>query len=236
MNKITLERVHFFRTSRVILHKGPINVITATCMVFAIYFVYDFWIDLIYDDRINVIQAITAFLFLFGGSTYSLLKREFDRESKVLSKKQEYFWYNSWVESFVHPYIESLPLERMNDIVSVEYDSFVFFEGKVRDDKTPVKITNSRGEEKLTWAEIVFDENIDTPYFEYRELKEDIPYDTRWQSLVTNTFITDCFLAGLYHAKIYTNDPLMMPDALKETYDKKNAEKWAELEARSYET
>lgn len=220
MKKVTLERVQKSRMAAVMRHRGPFNIVTIGCMIVAVYFAYDFWISLIDDDRINLIQMFTAFLFLFGGSTYSLM----EYKGEINSKRYDYFWYNTWVEDFVYPYLAGLPLERVNNLVSVEYDTDVLFEGKIRDHNTPVKVMDSRGEEKLAWAEIIFDENISSPYFEYRELKEDIPYDTRWQSMVTNTFITDSFLAGLYHARIYTNDPMMMPEALKEAYKKKRAE------------
>lgn len=231
MTRVALEKVRQRSRVAVMRHRGPFNVVTIGCMIVAVYFAYDFWISLIDDDRINLIQLFTAFLFLFGGSTYSLMELKVDRNSR----EGDYYWYNSWVEDSVHPYLEELPLERMNDLVSVEYDHLILFKGKIRDRNTPVKVINSREEVKLAWAEIIFDENIATPYFEYRELKEDLPYDTRWQSMLKNTFITDSFLAGLYHARIYTNDPMMMPEALKEAFDKKNAEKWAEIQARSNE-
>lgn len=94
--------------------------------------------------------------------------------------------YAEWLNDYVSPYIETLPEEKV-DLSSVKY-SYLLEEKSKRgvlqreeivygQDGVPVEVTDTKGKIHSVWAEVVYEEGLETSYMTGHQLERALSFE-----------------------------------------------------------
>lgn len=208
---ITLEEVMAF--------PKQVSIETVELPEFMYLFLIVGCIGLIISMALSLKRGMTNDLFLFALCSWALVAvfgacylTTFEATEKGVIIYEA--GYKEWKSEYVNPYIATLPVEKSTSVEKVSYDYILEAEEAKEGESSqkglqPLKITDAGQYPFSVWAEVIYNEEIDAPYYLYKELE--IPLDFNEirsnESLPDNLEAKPIIESGKRDVVLYTNDP-----------------------------
>ena len=142
------------------------------------------------------------FLLLSGGCLWLFFGMTPSGEQVQAHKAKEL----EWEREYAQVYINQLPVNRIENIQQVKYDyelevsqSDLRNSVESRVSKKPVTVTMAEGKKQSFWAEVIYREELESPYIEYRYLDAELKFQEHSTAFKEK---------GYQQVKLYTNKPI----------------------------